>query len=133
MRAARLRQEAARTRNNPVAPPPLPPGYGTEELHSDEEEEDVGEAQERARIGVPGLGGLAEMRDLADMLSSDEEDEDAPPRGPRSPMATPRSSYAAARLPSPPAHRTASPPAREAREAHEEEQGRRCMGHGGSG
>jgi len=124
VRAARLRQEAARTRSNPVAPPPLPPGYGTEELHSDEEEEDVGEAQEQARIGVPGLGGLAEMRDLADMLSSDEEDEDAPPRGPRSPMATSRSSYVAARLPTPPAY--------EADEAHEEHEGAQERLHGGS-
>ena len=94
--AARRRQEAARARANAVVPPPLPPGYGTEELHSEEEEEE-GEARERGERasgagrsgGVPGLGGLAELRDLADMLSSDEEVEDAPPNPSPSPNPSP--------------------------------------------
>ena len=94
--AARRRQEAARARANPVVPPPLPPGYGTEELHSEEEGEEA-EARERGERasgagrsgGVPGLGGLAELRDLADMLSSDEEVEDAPPNPSPSPNPNP--------------------------------------------
>ena len=78
MAAARRRQEAARARANAVVPPPRPPGYGTEELHSEEEEEE-GEARERGEraSGAGRSGGLTELRDLADVLSSDEEVEDA--------------------------------------------------------
>ena len=78
MAAAHRRQEAARARANAVVPPPRPPGYGTEELHSEEEEEE-GEARERGEraSGAGRSGGLTELRDLADVLSSDEEVEDA--------------------------------------------------------